>query len=103
VKEKSYTKGVSGVTLGGNEMKSGLMEDDAPIGQAKKWKMAWKQVFYMVNGFQTFEDLQQMIVHARDKRKTSIQAQYSNGQATEACCHLLTHITSIKNHQIYKQ
>jgi hypothetical protein len=46
------------VTLGENEMESGVVEDDAPIGQAKKWKMDWKQVLYMVNGFQTFEYLQ---------------------------------------------
>jgi hypothetical protein len=67
-------------------MESGVMEDDAPIGQAKKWKMAWKQVLMMVNGFQMLEYLQKRIVPTQDKRKTSIQAQYSNGQASEACC-----------------
>jgi hypothetical protein len=50
-------RGVSWVTLGGNEMESGVMEDDSPIGQAKKWKMAWKQVLVMVNGFQMLEYL----------------------------------------------
>jgi hypothetical protein len=69
VKEKSYTRGVSRVTLGGNEMESGVMEDDAPIGQAKKWNMAWKQVLVMVNGFQMLEYLQKRIVPTRDKRK----------------------------------
>jgi hypothetical protein len=74
------------VTLGGNEMESGVMEDDSPIGQDKKWNMAWKQVLVMVNGFQMLEYLQKRIVHARDKRKTSIQAQYSNGKSSEVFC-----------------
>jgi hypothetical protein len=73
------------VTLGGNEMENGVMEDDAPIGQTTKWNMAWKQVLVMVNGFQMLEYLQKIVIPARDKRKTSIQAQYSNGQASEAC------------------
>jgi hypothetical protein len=54
-------------------MESGVMEDDAPIGQATKWKMAWKQVLVMVNGFQMLEYLQKIVIHARDKRKTSIK------------------------------
>jgi hypothetical protein len=35
-------KGESRVTLGGNEMESEVMEDDAPIGQTTKWKVAWE-------------------------------------------------------------
>jgi hypothetical protein len=69
VKENSYTRGESRVTLGGNEMESGVMEDDAPIGQAMKWTMTWKQVLVMVNSFQMLEYLQKIVVHARDKRK----------------------------------
>jgi hypothetical protein len=42
------------VTLGGNEMESGV-EDDALTGQAKEWKMAWKQLLVMVNGCQMLE------------------------------------------------
>jgi hypothetical protein len=42
VKDKSYKRGVSLVTLGGNEMESAVMEGGAPIGQDKKWKMEWK-------------------------------------------------------------
>jgi len=42
VKEKSCTRGVSRVTLGGNEMESVVTEGDDPIGQDKKWNMAWK-------------------------------------------------------------
>jgi hypothetical protein len=36
-------------------MESRVMEDDAPIGQDKKWKIAWKQVLVMFNGFPMFE------------------------------------------------
>jgi hypothetical protein len=72
VKEKCYTKGESRVTLGGNEMESGVMEDDAPIGQAMKWKIAWEQVLVMVNGCQMLEYLQKIVVAARDKRNSSI-------------------------------
>jgi hypothetical protein len=42
MKEKSYTRGKSRVTLGGNEMENKVMEGDAPIGQTTKWKMAWE-------------------------------------------------------------
>jgi hypothetical protein len=45
-------------------MESGVMEDDAPIGQAKKWKVAWEQVLEMVKGCQKFEYLQKRKVHA---------------------------------------
>ena len=61
------------------------MEGDAPIGQTTKWKMAWEQVVVMVNGCQMLEYLQKIVIPARDKRKTSIQAQYSNGKASESC------------------
>jgi hypothetical protein len=74
------------VTLGENEMESGEAKGDTPIGQSTRWKMAWKQVSVMVNGCQTLEYLQKIVIPARDKRKTSIQVQYSNGQASEACC-----------------
>jgi hypothetical protein len=57
------------VTLGVNEMESGVMEDDAPIGQAMKWEMDWKEVLVIVNGFQMLEYLQKMVVPALDKRK----------------------------------
>ena len=72
------------MTLGGNEMENGVMEGDAPIGQTTKWKMAWEQVLVMANGCQMPEYLQKIVILARDKRRTSIQAQYSNGQASEA-------------------
>jgi hypothetical protein len=74
------------VTLGGNEMESGVMEDDSLVGQFMRWKMAWKQVLVMVNGCKVIEYLQKRNVPAQDKRKTSIQAQYSNGKASEAFC-----------------
>jgi hypothetical protein len=69
VKEKSYTRGESRVTLGGNEMESEVMEDDAPIGQTTKWKVAWKQVLEMVNGCQVLEYPWKIVVPARDTRK----------------------------------
>ena len=52
------------MTLGGNEMESEVMEDDAPIGQTTKWKLAWEQVSNMVNGFQVLEYLQKIVVPA---------------------------------------
>jgi hypothetical protein len=64
-------------------MESGAMEYDSPIGQAKKWKMVWKQFLVMINGFQVLQYLQKRIVPTRDKRKTSLQYQYSNGQTSE--------------------
>jgi hypothetical protein len=67
-------------------MENGVMEGDAPIGQTTKWNMAWEQVLVMVNGFQMLEYLQKIVIHARDKRRTNIQAQYSNGQASESFC-----------------
>jgi hypothetical protein len=45
-------------------MESGVMEGDAPIGQAKKWKMAWKRVLVMVNGCQSLEYLHKRVVPA---------------------------------------
>jgi hypothetical protein len=66
-------------------MDSGVMEYDAPIGQYMRCNMDWKQVLVMVNGFQVLKYLQKRNVPAREKRNTSIQAQYSNGQASEAC------------------
>ena len=69
MKEKSYTRGVSRVTLGRYEMESGVMEDDAPIGQTTKWKMVWKQVLMMVNGCQMLEYLQNIVVPTQEKRK----------------------------------
>jgi hypothetical protein len=45
------------VTLGGNEMESGVMEGGAPLGKYKKWNMAWKGVLVMVNSFQSLEYL----------------------------------------------
>jgi hypothetical protein len=74
------------VSLGGNEMESGETKDDTPIGQSMRWKIPWKQVLVMVNGFQTLVYLQKIVIHVRYKRKKSIQAQYSNGQASESCC-----------------
>jgi hypothetical protein len=69
VKEKSYTRWVLWVNLGGNDMETGVMEDDTPIGQVKEWKMAWKQVSLMVNGCQMLEYLQKIVVPSQDKRK----------------------------------
>jgi hypothetical protein len=69
VNEISYTRGESRMTLGGKEMESGVTEDDAPIGQAMKWKMDWKKVLVMVNGCQMLEYLQKIVVPTRDKRK----------------------------------
>jgi hypothetical protein len=66
-------------------MESGEMKYDTPIGQSRRWNMAWKQVLVMVNGCQMLEYLQKIVIPARDKRKTSIQAQYSNGKASESC------------------
>jgi hypothetical protein len=57
------------VTLGGNEMESGVMEDDSPIVQTKKWNISWEQVLVMVKGFQMFEYQHKRIVPSRDKRK----------------------------------
>jgi hypothetical protein len=45
------------MTLGGNEMENGVMKDYAPIVQYKDWKISWKQVLVMVNGFQMLEYL----------------------------------------------
>ena len=72
------------MTLGGNEMESGVMEDDAPIGQSMRWKMAWKQVLEMVNSCQILEYPQKIVILVRDKRKTSVQAQYSNGKTSKS-------------------
>jgi hypothetical protein len=86
VKEKSYTRGESWVTLGGNEMESEVMEVMTPIGQTTKWKVAWEQVLEIVNGFQVLEYLQKIVVPARDTRKDKYTSQISNGQESEACC-----------------
>ena len=65
-------------------MENGVREYNSPIGQTTKWNMAWEQVLVMVNGFQMLEYLQKIVIHARDKRRTNIQAQYSYGQASES-------------------
>jgi hypothetical protein len=57
------------VTLGGNEMESGVMEGDTPIGQSKKWKMAWVRVLLVRVGFQSEVYLQKSMIPARDKTK----------------------------------
>jgi hypothetical protein len=62
VKEKTYTRGESRVTLGGNEMESEVMEFDTPICQTTKWKVVWKQVSEMVNGCQVLEYLQKIVL-----------------------------------------
>jgi hypothetical protein len=63
------------VTLGGNEMESEVMEDDAPIGQTTKWKVAWERVLEIVNGCQVLEYLQKIVVPARDTRKDKYTSQ----------------------------
>jgi hypothetical protein len=88
VNDKYYTRGESHVTLGGNDMESGVMEGDSHIVQAMKCNMAWKQVLMIINGlklnFPTLEYPQKIVIPDRDKRKTSMQEQYSNGKESEA-------------------
>jgi hypothetical protein len=57
------------VTLGGNEMESGVMEGGTPIGQSKKWKMAWVRALLVRVGCQSEVYLQKSMIPARDKTK----------------------------------
>jgi hypothetical protein len=50
-------------------MESDIMEDETPIGQSKKWKMAWVRVLLVRVGCQSKVYLQKSIIPARDKTK----------------------------------
>jgi hypothetical protein len=55
------------VTLGGNEMESGVMEGETPIGQVRKWKRAWIRVLLIRVGYRSIVYLQKIIVPAQNK------------------------------------
>jgi hypothetical protein len=65
---KITTRGESGDPRG-NEMESEKMRVKTPIGQVRKWKMAWVRVLLVRVGFQSEVYLQKSIIPARDKTK----------------------------------
>ena len=87
------------MTLGRNEMESEVMEDDAPIGQTTKWKVAWEQVSEVVNGFQVLEYLRKIVVPSRNTRRDK----YTNSKIKWTSKLSLLSQTTAVNKSIYQQ
>jgi hypothetical protein len=65
-------------------MESEVMKSETPIGQVRKWKMAWVRVLLVGVGCQSIVYLQESVYLPETRQIIKMQAQKSKGETSEA-------------------